>query len=137
MKKLFLMLLALTLVFSAITIPAAAAVAPEDTVSPMWTNTSNVDFFIAFVEGTGYAEATVMAKLSPKTIKIDVYVYVETDYGWEYVAESHTSKTGMAAGISCPFTPVSGAYYKAEYIVTVTGNGIDEVITPTTYNTCP
>ena len=137
MKKFFLMLLTLTLVFSAITIPAAAATATDNVVTPRWTNTSNVDYLISFNGNTGYAEGSVMAKASPKTFKVDIYVYVQTAAGWVYVTETHVSKTGMVIGFGCPFSATSGAYYKADFVVTVTGNGIDEVITATAHNTCP
>ena len=137
MKKIFLMLLTLTLLFSAITIPTAAAVAPGNTVSPMWTNTSFVNYHIIFDGNTGYAECSTTAKASPKTITIDVYVYAYINSNWVYVTENHVTKTGMVCAFSHPFSATSGVTYKADFTITVTGNGIDEVITTTSEKVCP
>lgn len=134
MKKCLFMLLAVALLMSALIIPTGAAL-PENTVTPLWTNTSHVDRCIVFDEGMGYAEAAVIAKASPKSMVAEVYVYVQSGSDWIYVTEARNSKTGMTIGISCPFEAVSGAYYKAEYRFTITGNGIDEIITTAAYGT--
>ncbi len=37
--------------------------------------------------------------------------------------------------LTCEFTPVAGAYYRADFTMVITKNGVDEVLTDTAYNT--
>lgn len=135
MKKLLICMLATTMLLSAVVLPVSAATGNNSSIMPLWTNTTSIDCLIAFQDGIGYAETAVTAKYSPKTIKVDIYVYVQSGSDWIYVTESHETKTGMGMVSSCPFEAQSGAYYKAEFYYTVSGNGVDEEITFTEYET--
>ena len=132
MKKVLTVLVALLLVVSAIGVSASAAVS-DPVLSPNWTNTSMVAPNITFANGVGYAELTATAKYSPKTFTVDTYVYIQSGSDWVYVTEQHDSKTGMSIGTSCPFTQVSGGYYKAEFYLTVSGGGATEELSFTAY----
>lgn len=106
----------------------------DDTVSPCWDNTAAVSSQIGFLnDGYGYAEAIVMGHDAASRITADVYVYRQVGSSWVYVAEKHDSIDDCILSISCKFTPISGAYYKAEYTFVVTKNGVDETITDTVY----
>ena len=132
MKRIFIILMALTMIFSAFAVSANAAM-PESTVSPRWTNTSLVDPLITFSDGVGYAEIAATAKYTPKTFVVDTYVYVQSGSDWIYVTEHHVTKTGMTVGSSCSFDQVTGAYYKAEFYLTVSGGGVVEELSFTSY----
>lgn len=108
----------------------------DDTVAPCWDNTAAVSSQIGFPDdGYGYAEAIVMGHDTASRITADVYVYRQVDSSWVYVGEKHESIDDCILSISCQFTPIAGAYYKAEYTFVVTKNGVDEIITDTVYKT--
>ena len=133
MKRVMSAAIALLLILSALVVSASAAVS-EPAVSPRWTNTSTVNPYITFANGVGYAELVATAKYSPKTFTVDTYVYIQSGSDWVYVTEQHDTKTGMNIGTSCPFTQVSGGYYKAEFYLTVSGNGTTEELSFTAYS---
>lgn len=132
MKKIFTILMALTMILSAFAVSASAST-PEPTVSPRWTNTSLVTPQITFSDGVGYAEFSATAKYTPKTFVVDTYVYVQSGSDWIYVTEHHVTKTGMTVGSSCSFDQVTGAYYKADFYLTVSGGGVVEELSFTSY----
>ncbi len=135
MKRTGICILLIVTLLSTMVLPTFAAMPENNTVEPLWTNTSNIDFNVGFIDGVGYAESGVIAKYSPKTFNIATYVYIKSGSDWVYVTESHHSKTGMAIITSCAFDAVLWADYKVEYVFTVSGNGVDEVIPMTAYAT--
>lgn len=132
MKRVLIALMTLTMIFSAFAVSASAS-AYNPTVSPRWTNTSTVTPQITFSDGVGYAEFAATAKYTPKTFVVDTYVYVQSGSDWVYVTEHHVTKTGMTVGSSCSFNQVTGAYYKAEFYLTVSGGGVVEELSFTSY----
>ena len=135
MKRTGICILLIVTLLSTMVLPAFAALPENNTVTPLWTNTSNIDFTVGFIDGVGYAESNVMAKYSPKTFNIATYVYIKSGSDWVYVTESHHTKTGMTIVTSCAFDAVLWAEYKVDYVFTVSGNGVDEVIPMTAYAT--
>ena len=135
MKRTGICILLIVTLLSTMVLPTFAALPENDTVTPLWTNTSNIDYNVVFVDGIGYAESNVIAKYSPKTFNVATYVYIKSGSDWVYVTESHHTKTGMTIVTSCPFEAVLWADYKVEYVFTVSGNGVDEVIPVTAYDT--
>ncbi len=133
-KIISILLIIITIIFI---IPCNVSAANIDnTVAPCWDNTGVVSCEIGFLEdGYGYAEGVVFAHFDASKITGDVYVYRQVGSAWVYVAEKHVSVNGTSLGISCQFTPIAGAYYKAEYTFVVTKNGVDEIITDTVYKT--
>ena len=135
MKKTGFCILLIVTLLSTMVLPTFAALPENNTVEPLWTNTSNIDFTVGFIDGVGYAESCVIAKHTPKTFNIATYVYIKSGSDWVYVTESHHTKTGMTIVTSCPFDAVLLADYKVEYVFTASGNGVDEVIPMTAYAT--
>ena len=135
MKKAGMCMLLVVMLLATAVVPTYAALPEDNTVTPLWTNTNSVDFTILFDDGVGYAESNVIAKYSPKTFYISTYVYIKSGSEWIYVTEKHESKTGMAIVTSCSFDAIYGADYKVDYVFTISGNGVDEVIEMTAYDT--
>lgn len=118
--------------------PLTASATPNQGITPYWLNTGVVSCKIGFPDdGFGYADAHVMGHPTVNKITADVYVYRQVGSAWIYVGEEHKSVNSCSLTISCQFTPISGAYYRADYTFVVTKNGVDETITNTTYKTCP
>ena len=115
-------------------LPIQAAVVEPD-VEPMWDNTATITLTLGFPD-YGYAEASIFGKPGVTKIIIDVFVYRQSGSSWIYVNEKHTTINSQAGVISCQFTPVDGAYYRADYTFTVTKDGVDEVINKSQYRTC-
>ena len=135
MKKAGMCMLLVVMLLATAVVPTYAALPEDNTVTPLWTNTSSVDYTIVFGNGVGNAESGVMAKYSPKTFSVSTYVYVKSGSDWVYVTEAHATRTGMAIATSCYFEAVFGSEYKVDYVFTVSGNGVDEVIEMTAYDT--
>ncbi len=133
--KMLAMMMAIVTMLLCMVMPAhAAAVEPD--VTPLWTNTNQITITLSFPD-YGYADASIVGKVGVTKIVMDTYVYRQSGSSWIYVNEAHQTFTNsMAGGLSCKFTPIKGAYYRAEYTFTVTRNGVDEVITKTQYRTC-
>lgn len=119
-------------------IPLTASGAANDEIAPYWQNTGVVSCKIGFSDdGYGYAEAHVMGHPTANKIKADVYVYRQVGSAWVYVGEEHKTVNSSSLTISCKFNSIEGAYYRADYTLVVTKNGVDETITNTVYKTCP
>lgn len=134
-KRVFSIVMAIitTMLFCALSIQAAM---PDDTVSPLWNNTTAISTALIFSDdGYGYAEAIVSGHPGTEKIVIDVYVYRQSGNSWFYVAQAHNTTYSISNIISCKFTPISNTNYKAEYTFTVTLDGVDEVIYKTKYKT--
>lgn len=139
MKKTILTLIAIiTLLASATVIPVNAAVADSgETVTPLWDNTDLVNIAIDFNDnGYGYSECLVVGKGGVTKIVIEIVVYKKVLFSWVQIAEKQEVFNHDVALSSCQFTPVSGATYKSTYKITVTKNGVDEIIEKTKTSTC-
>lgn len=139
MKKTILTLIAfITLLTSVTLIPANAAIAdPGETVMPLWDNTATIHLAIDFnPNGYGYAEATVIGVPGVTKIVVDIQVFRQYGTSWVSVAEKEITVNSLNGLFSCPFVPVEGAYYKADYTITVSKNNVDEIINKTIYDTC-
>ena len=132
--KMLAMLMAVLTMFLCMVMPINAAIAEPD-VEPLWTNTNHITITLSFPDN-GYAEASIIGKTGVTKITIDIYVHRQSGSSWIYVNEAHQTFYNIGGGLSCKFTPVDGAYYRATYTFTVTKNGVDEVITETQYRTC-
>ena len=119
-----------------IAVPIQAAVVEPD-VTPNWQNTEVITLTMSFPDdGYGYAEASVIGNANANKIVVDIFVYRQVGTSWVLVGEEHTTYYDSVAAASCRFNAFNRAYYKADYIFTVTKNNIDEVITKTKYKTC-
>lgn len=117
--------------------PLAINAASNNEIAPYWQNTGAVSCKIRFPDdGYRYAEAHVMGHPTANKIKADVYVYKQVGSAWIYVGEAHKTVDSCSLTISCQFTPIKGAYYRADYTFVVTKNGVDETIPNTVYKTC-
>lgn len=135
-KKVISFMLAFLVV--AIMIPIVAHAAQPGSNTPQWINTGMVSCLIGFQDSTnGSAQAHVMGHPTVNRITADVYVYVESGSNWVYVTEEHKVVDNCSLTVSCPFTAVSGARYRADYTFVVTKNGVDETITQTKYRINP
>lgn len=137
LKKLLVALLAATLMVSALPLSASAAKI-ENEATPWWTNTGVVNCYLSINDdGSASAEALIRGKAGVSSIECDVYVYVMSGSTWTYVTEGHFSTQAAYLVDCCEFTARYGCSYKAEYTITVTKNGVDEVITHTSYSSYP
>ncbi len=125
--------LALSLVMSVTYVSAAQIEDP--TVEPMWDNTRRIDASLSFLDGIGYADSIVLGDAGTTSIKTDVYVYRGVGSLWFYITEMHVTKNNFISGVSCTFEADENARYRADFIFTVTKDGVDEVITRTSYKT--
>ena len=135
MKKASICMLLVVMLLAMAVVPTYAALPEDNTVTPLWTNTNSVDYTIVFGNNAGNAGSCVVAKYSPKTFNVYTYVYVKSGSEWVYVTEAHATKTGMAIATSCYFAANFGAEYKVDYVFVISGNGVDEVIEMTAYDT--
>ena len=139
MKKTILTLIAIITLLSTVAVLPTYAALPDTggTVEPMWDNTATLHIAIDFPgNGYGYAETTVIGKVGVTKITVDISVYRQVGSSWVLVTEDSFTINFLNGIASCPFPAVTGAYYKAEYEITVTRDGIDEIITKTKYATC-
>ena len=113
------------------TLPIQAAVVKPD-VEPNWENTTSLHITLSFPD-YGYAETSIVGKSGVTLIIIDIYVYMLTGATWTYVAGNHTTIYGRSGVASCQFTPIPNTYYRADYMFTVTRNGMDEIIDKSQY----
>lgn len=135
-RKIIIFIITITMIISSIPCVVGAASGGGNIAAPNWQNTAVVSCKIGFPDdGYGYAEAHVMGHLDASNIKADVYVYRQEGSDWIYVGEEHKSAAKSSLTISCKFTPIDGAYYRADYTLVVTKNGVDEKIEQTRYKT--
>ncbi len=124
------------LVLTMSVLPLCAASVPQPDVEPMWENTALISCTLSFPDGIGHAGSLVTGYEDVTCIKIDVYVYRLAGNGiWTRVAEDHTVTYDFAAGIDCTFIAVRNINYRADFLYTVTMNGVDEIIRRTEYKT--
>ncbi|MBE6576904.1 MAG: hypothetical protein E7653_02040 [Ruminococcaceae bacterium] len=135
MKKVVIVLMSMVLLCTTVMIPVGAAMPEDNTVQPLWINTTSIDCTVGVIDGVGYAECVSRSQAGSSSIKTDIYVYVAIDNRWTYLTETHDIKYTRVSGVSCPFSVSVGCDYRADYTFTVTKNGVDEVITRTVYYT--
>ena len=134
MRKIIIVLMAVVLMSSSIMIPVGAAM-PENTVQPLWDNTSGIDCTVGFSDDKGYAECIVIADYGATRIKTDIFVYKLYNNAWWYITELHDVVYDTVSGSSCSFDATLGNTYRVDYTFTVTKNGVDEIIDRIVYKT--
>ncbi len=132
--KLFVTMVAVVTLLMCMAMPIQAAVV-DNQIQPQWDNTATLTLVMSF-PGDGYAEATIVGKTGVTKIEAHIFVYRQSGSSWRYVAETHKTINGMYGIVSCQFTPINGAYYRAEYTFIVTKGEVEEVICKTQYRTC-
>ncbi len=116
---------------------SANAVVPENEVMPLWENTSSVINAMGFNGTTGTVSCSIVGD-SGTTITAIVRVYRQTEIGgWTYIGGKRASSDTRWLDFSMTYGAIEGFQYKAVLEATVTKNGVDEVITKTSYKTCP
>ena len=135
MKKIIVIAMSVILLFSAMVMPIDAAQAENEIAQPYWTNTNRIVADIGFIDGVGYAEASLTGKFGSTRASIDVIVYEQVGEEWVYLTEMHVTSESMSAMISCDFPITLGTNYKAEYMFTVVKNGTGEAIARIVYDT--
>ncbi len=134
--KIMATVMAVLTMLMCVAVPIQAAVVEPD-VTPNWVNTANITLTLGFPDdGYGYAEASIDGLPGVTKIVIDIYVYRKIGSSWALVGEKHSTINGMTTLISCRFNAITRAYYRADYIFTVTKNNVDEIIVETQYRTC-
>ena len=106
-----------------------AMAAQKDEVEPLWDNAMSVSLSIS----SGKVQSRVVGISGVSQIQLDVYVYVQNGSSWDYVTENHKTSNSMLLTDTLNFTAVAGAYYRADFTVVITKNGVPEVITQTKY----
>ena len=105
--------------------------AKEETVEPRWTNASNVSCSIS----ADKVQARIMGQSGVSKITLDVYVYVQSGSSWSYVTENHKTVNSMLLNDTFTFDMMADGYYRADFTIVVTKNGVNETITQTKYYT--
>ncbi len=135
MKKVFLILISVILLLASIPVAASAAQVDDELIQPLWDNTQSITANITFNTDGAIANALVQGKVGTTKIAIDIYVYRQVGSSWVYVTEAHDSKSARVFNLNCDFNATAEVYYRADYTVTVTKSGTDEVINKTIYRT--
>ncbi len=134
MKKTFTLFMAVILLMT-LSLSVCAAL-PEASV-PLWDNINKMETLITFDGTDGFAKGTLTAKSGTTSITgtLTVYKQISSDE-WEYVGSDNDTVSGKYLSLYVEFTGEPGEYYKAVFEVSVTGNGIIEPETKTSYRTC-
>ncbi len=111
----------------------AAQIGGGETAEPMWENTSSIRTTLAYIDDMGQANALCIGDMDVSCIKIDAYVFRQLGSRWIYVTQSHITAYDWIAGINFTFEADIRATFRADFIFTVTKNGVDEVIPCTVY----
>lgn len=108
-----------------------------DKADPLWDNIGSMTNNIYFISTSGSAEASITGKSGTTSITATLTVYKQTSSGgWSYVDSDADHVSGGYLGLKVDFEGEVGAYYKAEFRVSITRNGIIESETKTAYRTC-
>ena len=134
MKKIFTVFQA-TLVMYCLCLSVYAAV-PE-TVTPLWDNINVITSDITFDGTEGNATAVITGKSGTTEIIGTLAVYEKVGTKWEYVDQCSDSNEDRYLVLSVDFTGEPEVEYKSVLNVLVTRDGMNEVETDTTYETCP
>lgn len=107
-------------------------------VEPRWSNTASISYGISFDNATtGQAGIAVTGKIGTSRIECEIDVYRQVGSSWVYVTGGDDAVDDGAINFEIPITGISGAYYRADFTITVYRNGTAEVITRDYYKTCP
>ena len=107
-------------------------------VEPRWSNTGSITYGISFDNSTtGRAAIGVTGKIGTSRIECEIDVYRQVGSSWVYVTGGAEAVNDGALDFDVPITGISGAYYRADFTITVYRNGTAEVITRDYYKTCP
>lgn len=115
----------------------ATGVHAENTIVPLWDNINRLTVNITFDGTAGKASAYVADATYSAEISGTLTVYKQTKAGWLFICRETGESNRGVLSLSANFTGESGAYYKAEFSVTVTKNGVSEPATKVAYKTCP
>ena len=136
MKKIIAIILSAVMLVS-YGLSVNAAVIPETEITPMWENTSSMANSMGFNGTTGIVECEILGDAGT-TVSAIVRVYRQTEVGgWTYIGGKRASSDTRSLIFSMTYGAIKGFQYKAVLEATVTKNGVDEVITKTSYKTCP
>ncbi len=127
--------LCLILAFATSVTYVGAAQIEEPSVEPLWQNTSSVRVDIGYIDGIAYAESLVIADIGTTSITTEVKVFRQHGNYYVRIAKKQDTEYDYVGGMSCPFEPVEGVTYCAQYTFTVVKDGISEVITRSCYRT--
>ncbi len=106
-------------------------------VTPLWDNFDNMVTKVVFSGTSGTATASVSESTYSADVTGTLTVYKQTKAGWLFIRRDSGESSRGALSLEVNFTGESGAYYKAEFSVTVTKDGVSESETQTAYKTCP
>lgn len=132
MKKQIMICMFAILLMATVSIPVGAATV-DNSIQPLWANTVSVNCSLDFDNGIGYAGSSVKAFPGTSSIKTDIIIYKQVNGEWIYVTELHDTQYKTTSNLCCEFAAENGAYYRADYTITVTKRGIDEIINQTNY----
>lgn len=109
----------------------------EGSVMPLWDNFDSIVARITFSGTSGLATASVSESTYSADVTGMLTVYKQTKAGWLFICRETGESSNGILSLEMDFDGESGAYYKAEFSVTVTKNGVSEPATETAYKTCP
>ncbi len=137
MKKI-ISIIAITLILvTGIITPAYAALPEDNTVTPLWESISALSSDMVFNGSNGNATGVCTRKNGVEWLSGTMTVYKKVNGSWVYVDEMSKSVSVGSLAISVDFTAESGVEYMSEFTVTAFENGVPEMVTDTTYRTCP
>ncbi len=116
---------AIIMAFS-VSVPAFAAIKPEETVSPMWTSISDMSVDISFVGTAGNALGIARKQSTAEVIVGTLYLYKWNGSYYEYITEVSGRKTVGTLGLSIDFEAEVGVQYLAILDVVAYTNNIGE-----------
>ncbi len=112
-------------------------ISAEGSAMPLWDNFDSLVTKITFSGTSGLASASISDSTYSADVTGMLTVYKQTKAGWLFICRETGESNRGVLSLSANFTGESGAYYKAEFSVTVTKNGVSEPATKVAYKTCP
>jgi hypothetical protein len=138
MKKVSLLLVSTILMMFGLGVSSYAATSINATVEPRWSNTGSIDYYLDFDDSEiGYAELLVTGNVGVDQIVGEIEVYRQIGSTWLHVSGDTKTVNTRSLAMSVYVPGISGENYKTVFTATVYKNGIPEVITRTSYTTCP
>ncbi|MGM9680568.1 MAG: hypothetical protein ACI3XR_03585 [Eubacteriales bacterium] len=138
MKKAIMSLVTALLIVSCMGmgLTSFAAVAPGGSAEIQWENTQSISAGLTFPEeGRGHCAVSILGDPGVSSIECTMEIYRQSGTDWIFVDSDTDSTTSSIAFLaSMDFVSLEDTYYKAELTITVTKNGVDEVIKRTIYN---
>ena len=119
-----------------VSVPAFAAVKPEETVSPMWTSISYMSVDMSFVGTVGNALGLARKQSTADVIVGTLYLYKWNGSYYEYITEVSGNKTVGTLALSIDFEAEVGVQYKAVLSVIAYTNDIGESHSIEYFKTC-